>query len=462
MIPEKERLSREEYLSKPLPSSPDSERVILGAILLNNEVIGQVITLGLTVNHFYSPSHRKIFTAMVGLFESGNNIDPVLIGQEIKKTGSLEQLGGIAAITNLTLGLPHFTKVEDYVRIVKEKATTRDFIKQCSASISEALQEEEDISETIEHHEQKVYELKDISRTKGFVPLSEVVKKSLSKVREMAKHSQDGQQILGLSTGFRRLNEKISGLQKTDLIIVAGRSSMGKTALALDIALNATDDDKEAVVGVFTIEMADEQYANRLICQKAMVDSQRYRTGYLTRDEWNKVAIASGECPEKRIFIDDSSSLNPLELRTKARRLASEKKRLDLIIVDYLQLMNGGGRFESREKEVAYISRQLKQIAKDFCVPVIALSQLSRAPEARNPPRPMMSDLRESGGIENDADVVLLVYRASYYERQRTAENEGIAEIIIGKNRNGPAGVSVKLAYLDFCSHFANLNEDIM
>jgi replicative DNA helicase len=440
---------REQYLNKPLPSSVESERAILGAILLDNQLITQAVEV-LTPEDFYSPLHRRVFKAMTHLFESSQQIDPILIGEELKKEGALESIGGVSTITNLTYGLPHFSDVLSYVKVVKEKSVTRNLIKVCNQITAEALAEEEDGELILDHAEQMIFALADQKTRDGFSHVRPVAEAVLAKVQEFAKG--DSHALTGLATGFRELDEMTSGLQKSDLIIVAARPSMGKTALCLTLAQNAAIHEK-AVVAVFSLEMSKEQLVMRMLSSEARVDAHRFRTGHLVRDEWGRLAEAIGTLSEAKIFVDDTASLTVLQMRAKARRLAAEQKQLDLIVIDYMQLMAGSGRTESRQQEVSKISRELKALAKELNVPVIALSQLSRAPEARNPPRPMLSDLRESGSIEQDADVVAFIYREEYYKPAE--ENAGVAELLISKQRNGPTG-TVKLAFLKEFTRFEN------
>ncbi len=443
-------LARDQYLEKPLPSSPESERVILGAILLDNTLISQAIEL-LKEEDFYSPLHRRVFKAMSHLFERGDKIDPILIGEELKKEGQLENIGGIATITNLTYGLPHFSNIETYAKVVKDKSITRNLIKVCNNITSEALAEEEDASVILDHAEQAIFQLADERSRQGFSHIEPIAREVLHKVQEFAK--RESHALTGLATGFRDLDAMTSGLQRTDLIIVAARPSMGKTALCLNIAQNAATQEG-AVVAFFSLEMSKEQLVMRMLASEARVDAHRFRNGFLTRDEWGRLAEAIGILSEAKLFIDDTPGISPLEMRAKARRLVAEQKQIDLIVIDYMQLMSGSGkRNENRQQEVSQISRDLKGLAKELNVPVIALSQLSRAPEARNPPRPQMSDLRESGSIEQDADLVTFIYRDEYYKPSE--ENQGIAELLISKQRNGPTG-SVKMAFLKEFTRFEN------
>ena len=437
---------REQFLERPLPSNEDSERAILGAILLDNSLITQAVER-LKIADFYSPLNRRIYGAMISLFESSKVIDPILIGEELKKEGSLESIGGVSTITNLTYGLPHFTDLTGYIDVVRDKAMMRNLIRTCNQITSEALEEEDDANVILDHAEQMVFALAEHRAAEGFSHVEPVAAKVLAKAKEYAE--RESHALTGLATGFRELDEMTAGLQQSDLIIIAARPSMGKTALCLTIAQNAAIEEK-AVVGFFSLEMSKEQLVMRMMASEAKVDASRFRRGMLSRDEWERLARAIGTLAEAKLFIDDTPGISVLEMRAKARRLAAEQKRLDLIVVDYLQLMSGG-RSESRQQEVSQISRELKGLAKEMNVPVIALSQLSRAPEARNPPKPMMSDLRESGSIEQDADVVAFIYREDYYKP--SDDNAGMAELILSKQRNGPTG-TVKLAFLKEFTRF--------
>jgi len=440
---------REQYLEKPLPSSDESERVILGAILLDNAVIAQAVE-HLKPEDFYSPLNRRVFAAMIALFEKQRQIDPILIGEELKKEGSLDSMGGIATITNLTFGLPHFSNVEAYIKVVHDKSVVRNLIRTCNSITGEALAEEDDAEVILDNAEQAIFAIAEARTKQSFSRIAPIADRVLARVKEHAAGASSG--ITGLSTGFRELDEMTSGFQRTDLVIVAGRPSMGKTALCLTLAQNAAL-YSNAVVAVFSLEMSKEQLVTRMLASEAHINAHRFRTGHLMSNEWERLANAIGTLSEARMFIDDTPAISALEIRAKCRRLAAEQKQLDLIVIDYLQLMSGGKRSESRQQEVSQISRELKGLAKEMDVPVVALSQLSRAPEARNPPKPLMSDLRKSGSIEQDADVVAFIYREDYYKE--TEENKGLAELIISKQRNGPIG-TVKLAFLKEFTRFEN------
>lgn len=454
MVSPNPELARDQYLEKPLPSSEESERVILGAILLDNGLISQAVEL-LKPEDFYSPRNRRIYKAMISLFESSERIDPILIGEELKKEGQIESIGGIAAITNLTYGLPHFSNIQDYAKVVRDKSIVRSLIKECNHITSLALAEEEEAEDILDQAEQRIFALAEERTRQGFAHVKPVAEDVLAKVQEFAKRESSA--LTGLATGFRDLDQMTSGLQPSDLIIIAARPSMGKTALCLTLAQNSAIQEN-ATIALFSLEMSKEQLVMRMISSEARVDAHRFRTGYLSREEWGRLAESIGTLSETNLFIDDTPGISVLEMRAKARRLVAEQKKLDLIIVDYMQLMSGGKRSESRQQEVSQISRDLKGLAKELNVPLIALSQLSRAPEARNPPKPMLSDLRESGSIEQDADVVAFIYREEYYAKDLEnldEDKKNVAEILIAKQRNGPTG-NVKLAFLKEFTRFEN------
>jgi len=442
--------ARDQMLERPLPNSAESERAILGAIILDNGVINQAIEL-LRPEDFYIPAHRRIFLAMIALMERGSKIDQILIAEELRREGEIESVGGLSFISNLLLGLPHFTNIAHYAKMVRDKSMLRQLVKVCNKVTSEALEEEDEAEIILDHAEQAIFALADERTRQGFMHVKPVADSLLIHVQEMAGRSA---MLTGLTTGFNELDQITSGLQASDLVIVAARPSMGKTSFALTLAQNAAI-HAQAVVGIFSLEMSKESLVMRMLSSEAHVDAHRFRSGFLSRDEWARLAGALGTLTETKIFIDDTPGITVLEMRAKARRLAAEQKKLDLIIIDYLQLMSGSSRrVESRQQEVSQISRELKGLAKELNVPLIALSQLSRAPENRTDHKPQLSDLRESGSIEQDADVVAFIYREEQYNR--TEENAGIAEIIVSKQRNGPTG-NIKLAFLKEFTRFENM-----
>jgi replicative DNA helicase len=449
---------REQSLERSLPNSAEAERAILGGIILDNGLISQAIEL-LRPEDFYVPSHRRIFLAMTALFERGAEINPILIGEELKKDNALESVGGISFITNLTYGLPHSTNIAHYAKVVRGKSMLRQLIRAANKITQEALEQEDEPELILDHAEHAIFELADERLRQGFVHVKPVAQELLEKIQEMEGRSSV---LTGLTTGFADLDTLTSGLQRQDLIIVAARPSMGKTSFALMLAENAAIHVPGAVVGMFSLEMSKEALVMRMLCSQANIDAQRFRNGFLSRAEWTQIGKALNTLSDTRIFLDDSAGITVLEMRAKARRLATEQKRLDLIVVDYLQLMSGSAkRFESRQQEVSQISRELKGLAKELNVPLVALSQLSRAPESRSDHRPQLADLRESGALEQDADVVAFIYRPEIYKSPEERENmpddeKNVAELIVAKQRNGPTD-TVKLRFTPSSMRFDNL-----
>jgi replicative DNA helicase len=437
-----------EAVARTLPHNAEAERTVLGAVLVDNAAFNSAAEL-LTREDFYRDGHRRIFDAMAVLTERSIPIDTVTLKDELTRAGALEAVGGAAYLAGLVDGLPRLTNVEQWSRIIREKSVLRRLI-QASQQISHACFEaEREAEEILDGAEKAIFEIAERRVRQGFVGIREIVKESFRTIDQLA---QSKDLVTGLPTGFVDLDEKTSGLQRGDLIIVAARPAMGKTSLCLNVAQNASHRTGETV-GIFSLEMSKEQLVLRLLCSDARVDAHRLRTGNLQEKDWARLAKAYAELSASKVFIDDSATITPLEIRAKCRRLKAEHG-LGLIIVDYLQLVAGAGRVENRQQEIASISRSLKGLAKELDVPVVALSQLSRAPEARTEKRPQLSDLRESGSIEQDADIVMFIFREEEYKP--TDENRGIAELIIGKQRNGPTG-TVRLAFLKEYTRFENL-----
>jgi replicative DNA helicase len=448
---------REQAFERQLPNSAEAERAILGSILLDNGLISQAIE-HLRAEDFYVPSHRRIFVAMIALFERGAEINPILIGEELKKENALESVGGISFILNLTYGLPHSSNIVHFTKVVRGKSMLRQLIKAANKITQEALEEEDEPEIILDHAENAIFQLADERIRQGFTHVKPIAEQLLEKVQEMEGRAAV---LTGLTTGFADLDKMTSGLQRSDLIILAARPSMGKTSFALMLAENAAL-HAGAVVGIFSLEMSKEALVMRMLCSQGNIDAQRFRNGFLSRLEWAQIAKSLGTLADARIFLDDTPGASVLEMRAKTRRLAAEQKQLDLIIVDYLQLMSGSAkRFESRQQEVSQISRELKALAKEMNVPVVALSQLSRAPESRSDHRPQLADLRESGALEQDADLVAFIFREEQYktpeERESLPEDQrNIAEIIIAKQRNGPTG-SIDLRFTPSSMRFDSL-----
>lgn len=435
-------------LERPLPQNIEAERAVLGAILLDSTLCNQTVEI-LKREDFFLDSHRRIFDRMIVLSETGRAIDLITLQEELTRAGELDQVGGMAYVASLLDGAVRTSNIEHYARIIKGKSILRRLISAANQIIYTCLDQEANPDEILDNAEQAIFQIADDKIRTGFVSIAEVARQQLELVEQMAERPQ---MMTGVPTGFTDLDRLTNGLQPADLIIIAARPSAGKTAFGLSIAQNAAI-AAQKVVGVFSLEMTKESLVARMLCSEAHVDAHRLRGGFLNRDEWARLAAGLQKLAEARIFIDDTPSISILEMRAKARRLKAEHG-LDLLIVDYMQLMRGRSKTESRQQEVSQISRDLKGLAKELGVPLIALSQLSRAPETRTDHRPQLSDLRESGSIEQDADLVIFIYREEMYNP--TEENAGIAEIIIGKQRNGPTD-TVKLAFLKQFTRFENL-----
>lgn len=443
-----ETVTVEEQLEKPLPHLPDAEQIVLGAILLENRHITQVIEHK-SLNDFYIPSNKHILRAMITLFNRGDEINPTFLADELKRQGLFEQVGGYDKLSQLTYGIPPLVSIENYLKKIKGKAQLRQLSKIGRALESASLEEVDDADEISNRYAKQIFEVQNNDINEGFTRVFPIVDRVLSKAQDLA--GKEG--VTGVPTGFYDIDEITSGLQPSDLIIVAGRPSMGKTAVAMNIATNAGAHNNQSVA-IFSLEMSKDLLVQRMLCSEARVDLHKFRTGKLSREEWQRLGASMGKINESRIFIDDTAAISVAEMRAKLKRLESQEGNVDLVIVDYLQLMAGGSKRESRQQEVSQISRDLKTIAKEFDVPLIALSQLSRASEQRADHRPTLSDLRDSGSIEQDADVVAFVYREEVY--LRTDDNAGLAELIFAKQRNGPTGV-VELAWLKEYTRFENL-----
>jgi replicative DNA helicase len=440
-------------IDKSLPHDRDAERLILGAILLDNTTINQAAER-LRHEDFLLDSHRRIFEKMIRLFERGAVIDPYTLQDELRRAGELEMVGGMAAISNLFEGVPRFSNIDSYTGIVKGKAILRRLITTSNQIMSTCFDAEDEPDAILDQAERLIFSIAEDRIREGFVPIGKVAEQQFKHIGEIA--AKGHQLVTGIATGFFNLDSMTSGLQRGDLVVIAARPSMGKTAFGLNIAQNVAlqqprDDGSRPVIGVFSLEMSKEQLAQRLLCSQARIDAHLLRKGILSKEDWRKLAGAVSELGDARIFLDDTPSISVMEMRAKSRRLKNEQHGLDLLIVDYLQLMGSRSRVESRQQEVSQISRELKGLAKELNVPLVALSQLNRAPEARTDKRPQLSDLRESGSIEQDADVVMFIFREDVYKPETDRQN--IAEIIIGKQRNGPTG-NVELVFLKNLTRF--------
>jgi replicative DNA helicase len=435
------------------PHNLDAERSVLGGILLRNDTFNHAAAV-IDAGDFYRDAHRRIFEAMVELNERSDAIDLITVKEALTRTGEIDDVGGAAYIARLVDGVPKATNVEYYASIVKEKSTLRSLISGLHESLEEAYAGSEDADEILDGAEKRVFEVADKRIRSGFIPISDLVQESFDTLSKLQQHRG---LVSGVPTGFTELDEMTAGLQPGDLVIVAARPSMGKTSFVLNIAQHvALNRERPMTVGFFSLEMSAQQLFIRLLTAQARIDAHRLRSGYLSADDYSKLVNAVGTLENAKIFIDDTASIGVLEMRAKSRRLKSDHG-LDLLIVDYIQLMQGRGRFDNRQQELASISRSLKGLAKELRVPILVLSQLSRAPEARSDRRPQLSDLRESGALEQDADVVMMIFRPGVYEKDNP-DLQNIAEIIIAKQRNGPIGTA-NLAFLNQYTLFANIEQ---
>jgi replicative DNA helicase len=441
-----------------LPANIDAEKTILGAILLDNAAHSEAAEK-LEPDDFSLDSHRRIFLRMTELMNEQRAVDIVTLSHELSRYKEIESVGGVAYLASLTEGLPFRPVIEDYIRIVKDKSLLRKLMSICSLAIARAADQSETALEVIGAAETQLLEVSEKGVTGGLEALDKIVAGSFGSIDNLYKNSRS---VTGLATHFTALDEMTSGLQKGELIIIAARPSMGKTALAINIAQNAAV-TSQATVAVFSLEMNKESLLRRMLASQAWVDQRKLQTGFLGREDQERLQGALEALVESRIFIDDTAGISLAEMRAKARRLKQNAGGLDLVVVDYLQLMSatlpsaGGKRYENRTQEVSAISRGLKALAKELNVPVVALSQLSRASERRgDDKRPMLSDLRESGSIEQDADVVMFIHRESYYNRdeEMSQEDRAKSEIILSKQRNGPTGV----VHLNFVSRFTRFD----
>jgi replicative DNA helicase len=451
-------LAATDYISaQTLPANVEAERSILGAILLDNLAYNQAAE-HLKPEDFLLDSHRRIYSRMVDLAESSHSIDLVTLSEELRRHSELETIGGAAYVSALLDGVPDRPSIENYIKIVRDKSLLRALIHTATTAIARASEQSDAAEEILNDTEAQIFQLSEKRIGRGFMGVPEIVRESFGSIDALL---QRGQRITGLETHFSELDSITCGLQPADLVIIAARPSMGKTAFAMNIAENAAIADKKTVA-VFSLEMSKEALLQRMLCSVAKVDSHRFRTGSLWQDDTRKIQRAMEKLLEAPIFIDDTPGIALSEMRAKARRLRQSRGTLDLIIVDYLQLMSGGGkRYENRTQEVSAISRGLKALAKELRAPLVALSQLSRAPESRGGDhRPQLSDLRESGSIEQDADVVMFIFREEVYN-QADPDLEGRAELIIGKQRNGPTG-KVSLAFQKNFTSFADMAPDSM
>jgi len=440
-------MAAQETIDKIPPQNIDAEMAVLGALLLDRDTIPHAIE---TLNEecFYKDAHRKIYAAIIRLFDENKGVDLVTVMEELKKAGALDIAGGPAYVSGLASSVPTAANFTHYAKIIKEKMLLRKLISTSTQVVSECYNTTLEVDALIDKAEQMIFEVSSRKLDQRFSSLRDIIKSSIEKIDNLYQRKEN---VTGIGTGYRDLDIKTAGLQESDLIIIAGRPSMGKSAFAANIVEHAALVDKTPVA-FFSLEMSKEQLVQRLLCSHARVDAHKVRTGFLSQADWPRLVSAAGKLSEAPIYIDDTPGISILELRAKARRMKSQFD-IKLIILDYLQLMEGPARADSRQQQISEISRSLKALARELKVPLIAISQLSRAVEQRTDHMPQLSDLRESGAIEQDADLVLLLLREEYYNQ--TEENRGIAKINIAKQRNGPTGV-IELAFLGEYMRFEN------
>jgi replicative DNA helicase len=437
------------------PQNLEAEQCVLGSVLLQQGALVKVIEY-LSPEDFYRDAHKTIFAAMVELFERSEPQDLITVTNILKDKNRLDAIGGPAYLASLTDIVPVVANIGFYGKIIRQKAILRQLIQTSTEIAARCYEEQDDIDSLVDDAEQTIFEISRSKSSQGFLALSKIIPNTF---RALEKRFERKELITGVPTGYEEFDRLTAGLQASDLIILAARPSMGKTALAMNIARNAAVQHKIGVA-VFSLEMSEEQLALRMLCSESRVNSQDLRTGFIKDRDWPKLTKAAGDLSEARIFIDDTPAITVLEMRAKSRRLKTEHD-IGLIVVDYLQLMQGRRSAERREQEISEISRALKAMAKELHVPVIALSQLNRGLESRPDKRPKLSDLRESGAIEQDADVICFIYRDEVYNQAEDNPRKGIAEVIIGKQRNGPTG-KFELTFLKEYTTFENyINRDV-
>ena len=442
-------MAKDKQIDRVPPQNEEAEMAVLGSMLLEENAISQAVEI-LEEKAFYKDAHKKIFSAIVDIYSLNKPVDLVTTTEMLKSKKTFDDIGGASYLAALTQAVPTAANISHYARIVREKYIMRALITTSTQIVSEAYESDADTEELLDRSEKLIFDITSSKSESSSTPLKEIIKDSIEIIDGLYQRKES---ITGIATGFHEFDIMTAGLQPSELIIVAGRPSMGKSALAACIAEHAGMIEKVPTV-IFSLEMAKEQLAQRMLCSHARVDFHKVRTGFLSQSDWPKLTNAAGTLAESPIFIDDTPSISVLELRAKARRLKSQHN-IGLVIVDYLQLMRTSTRgMDNRQQEISEISRSLKALAREISAPVIAMSQLSRAVEARADKRPQLSDLRESGAIEQDADVVMLLLREEYYTP--TPENRGIAELIVAKQRNGPVG-TVNLMFIKEYTRFENL-----
>ncbi len=439
---------KDDGMLKLLPQSIEAEEAVLGAVLVNPSSLGKIVDY-IRPESFYKPAHKVIFEAAYELFKKGEPVDIVTVSEFLRNEDKLEKAGGRSYINDLALNVVTTANIEYYAKIIQEKEIKRSLISAGSEIVSMSYENEEtDI--VLDNAQKLIFDIAAQKDTSDLVPIQKLVVSSYEMIEQRYNNKDD---LVGVTTGFYELNDITSGFQNSDLIILAARPSMGKTAFALNLAQNVALKGKKAVA-IFSLEMPKQQLVKRMLCSEAEVDTSRVTAGNLQSKDWEKLVDAMTRLSDTRIYIDDASGVTVTDIKAKCRRLMMEEKDLGLVVIDYLQLMEGGGNPNDRNQQISQISRGLKGLARELNVPVIALSQLSRGVEQRNDKRPMLSDLRDSGAIEQDADIVMFIYRDEYYNKDNV-ENKGKAEIIIAKHRNGPTG-SFELLFQSNITKFKN------
>jgi len=437
-------------LKKTPPQSVEAEKTALGGILLSNKNLNVVLSI-ISPEDFYKDSNRKIIEKIISLVDKGKPVDVVTLSEELQKEGTLDEVGGASYVSSLMDGIPKSLNVEFYAQIIKEKSLLRQLILSSAKIISSSYEQREDADQLLDEAQASIIEVAEQRVKPGFVPVGSLASPTLDMIKALHDRKET---VTGIPTGFRDLDNLTAGFHSSEFIVVAARPSMGKTALCLNISQYAglkTDYS----VGFFSLEMAKEQVMIRMLCAEAQLDLKKVRTGFIGERDFEKLKLSAEALSRSKIFIDESSALTVMEMKAKARRLKMEQN-LDLVFIDYIQLMRPGGRFENRTQEMSYISRSLKELAKEIKIPVVGISQLSRAPEkGRREPIPQLSDLRESGAIEQDADVVIFIYRPEFY-RPDDESIRGIADINVAKQRNGPTG-KISLAFIREYVRFADM-----
>lgn len=437
------------FLDRVPPQNKEAEQSVLGAVFLSKDALNTAIEI-LRPEDFYKTAHQRIFQTMVDLYEKGEPVDLVTVTAELQDHKLLDEIGGVTYLTEIASSVPTAANIEYYAKIVEEKSLLRRLIHTATKIANDGYSREDDVTAIIADAEKYILEISQNRNTGGFIPIRDALMETYERIEFLSQRRGD---ITGISTGYTDLDKMTAGLQRSDLIILAARPSVGKTAFALNLAQNVAAREGETVA-IFSLEMGATQLVQRMICAEGNLDASRMRSGTLEEDDWQKLTMAIGTLAKAPIYIDDTPGITVMDIRAKCRRLQAEKG-LGLILIDYLQLIHGRGRGDNRQQEVSEISRTLKGIARELNVPVIALSQLSRGVEQRQDKRPLMSDIRESGSIEQDADIVAFLYRDDYYDKE--TENKNVIEVIIAKQRNGPTG-TVELAFLKEYNKFVSLD----